>query len=107
MLRFFAPSVHWGPSRHSTPSCDGHPLQRHKPADVVGKVLQADCQIAFKSDPFSRPHLRVILHTRIGGSSSGRVLAAPGATLKASAKHRSMTLPRKLWRRSTKKALTY
>jgi hypothetical protein len=31
-----------GRAGHTTPLCGSHPFQRHQPADVVGKVLQAD-----------------------------------------------------------------
>jgi hypothetical protein len=42
MLRFVRQAPLWGRPGRTPPLCGGHPLQCHKPADVVGEVLQAD-----------------------------------------------------------------
>jgi hypothetical protein len=39
---FDAAGARMGRAGHTTPLCGSHPIQRHQPADVVGKVLQAD-----------------------------------------------------------------
>jgi hypothetical protein len=64
----------WEPG-HAAPLCGGHPLQRHEPADVVGKVLQAD--FGFRPRDADRPHdpatRRVLLtpeHVLDAGSNS-------------------------------------
>src|ERR1700730_15289448 len=41
-LGFVGQPPRLGRAGHTPPLCGGHPLQRHQPTDVVGKVLQAD-----------------------------------------------------------------
>jgi hypothetical protein len=42
-----------GRAGHTTPLCGSHPFQRHQPADVLGKVLQAD--FGFRPRDANRP----------------------------------------------------
>jgi hypothetical protein len=68
-----------GRSGRTTPLCGSHPLQRHKPADVVGKVLQAD--FSFGAYDADRPHDPA---TRRGLLSAEHVLdASPNFALLA------------------------
>jgi hypothetical protein len=43
-----------GRAGHATPLCGSHPFQHHQPADVVGKVLQAD--FGFRPRDAGRPY---------------------------------------------------
>ena len=54
-----------GQARHTTPLCDSHPFQRHQPADVVGKVLQADFGLRPRdaNRPYDPATRRVLLST--------------------------------------------
>jgi hypothetical protein len=54
MLRFVRQTPLLRRSRRTNPSCGSHPLKRHKPADVVGKVLQAD--FGFRPDDADCPY---------------------------------------------------
>jgi hypothetical protein len=82
-----------GHARHTTPLCDSHPFQRHQPADVVGKVLQADFGLRPRdaNRPYDPATRRVLLSTEqrsayravkgfLGGQSFVVVVCA--ATLK-------------------------
>ena len=54
-----------GRAGHTSPLCGSHPFQRHQPAEVVGKVLQAN--FCFRPRDADRPHdpasRRVLLST--------------------------------------------
>src|SRR6202162_3673775 len=68
-----------GRAGHTTPSCGSHPLQRHQPADVVGKVLQAD--FSLRPRDADRPYDSA---TRRGLLSTEHVLdAGPNSALLA------------------------
>ena len=71
-----------GRARHTTPLCGSHPFQRHQPADVVGKVLQADFGFCPRDanrsyDPATR---RVLLSTEyvLDAGSNSALLAVRG-----------------------------
>lgn len=54
VLRFFRQVPCSGLFSGTSPLCRSHPLQRHKPADVVGEVLQAD--LGFRPHDTDRPY---------------------------------------------------
>jgi hypothetical protein len=68
-----------GRAGHTTRLCGGHPFQSHQPADVVGKVLQAD--FGFRPRDADRPYnpatRRVLLSTEhvLDASSNSALLA--------------------------------
>ena len=68
-----------GRAGHTTPLCGSHPFQRHQPADVVGKVLQAD--FGFRPRDANRPYdpatRRVLLSTEyvLDAGSNSALLA--------------------------------
>ena len=68
-----------GRAGHTTPLCGCQPFQRHQPADVVGKVLQADFGFCPRDanrsyDPATR---RVLLSTEyvLDAGSNSALLA--------------------------------
>ena len=76
---FGAPGARMGRAGHTTPLCGSHPFQRHQPADVVGKVLQAD--FGFRPRDANRPYdpatRRVLLSTEyvLDAGSNSALLA--------------------------------
>jgi len=78
-LCFVGQAPRLGRAGHTTPSCGSHPLQRHQPADVVGKVLQSD--FGFRPRDADRPHdpatRRVLLSTEhvLDAGSNSALLA--------------------------------
>src|SRR6516225_5836371 len=69
----------WGAPGTLLPLCGSHPFQRHQPADVVGKVLQAD--FGFRPRDADRPYdpatRRVLLSTEyvLDAGSNSALLA--------------------------------
>src|ERR1039458_2299949 len=53
-LRFLRQAPRSGRFRRTAPLCGSHPLQRHKPADIVGEILQAD--LGFRPHDTDRPY---------------------------------------------------
>src|ERR1700747_3247816 len=76
---FCVPGARLGRAGHTTPLCGSHPFQRHQPANVVGKVLQAD--FGFRPRDANRPYdpatRRVLLSTEyvLDASSNSALLA--------------------------------
>src|SRR5450759_1940641 len=52
--RLFAAAPRSGRFRRTAPLCGSHPLQRHKPADIVGEILQTD--LGFRPHDTDRPY---------------------------------------------------
>src|ERR1035437_7415619 len=53
-LRFLRQAPGSGRFRRTAPLCGNHPLQRHKPADIVSEVLQAS--LGFRPHDTDRPY---------------------------------------------------
>ena len=76
-LRFLRQAPRSGLFRRIAPLCGSHPLQRHKPADIVGEILQTD--LGFRPQDTDRPYNPT---TRRGLLSTEHVLdASPNLAL--------------------------
>jgi hypothetical protein len=70
-LRFLRQAPGSGRFRRTAPLCGNHPLQRHKPADIVSDILQA--YLGFRPHDTDRPYNST---TRRGLLSTEHVLDA-------------------------------